>query len=177
MRMRRTARRTVFLLVLASRLAWAASVGVGDRLPAFALTSWDGAPLASADLAGKVVVVDFWASWCVSCREALPAIDGVARRAVERGAIVLAVNVDRDRAAAEAWLAERLPTRHVTLARDGGGELLARLGAGGMPAVYVVDHTGVVRFTESGYGPDRVRAIEDALDAALAARPRDERPS
>jgi thiol-disulfide isomerase/thioredoxin len=169
-------RRAAILLVLASRLAWAASVGVGDRLPAFALTTWDGAPLAAADLAGKVVVVDFWASWCATCREALPALDGVARRAAERGAVVLAVNVDRDRAAADAWLAERLPTRNVTLARDAGGALLARLGAGGMPAVYVVDRTGVVRFAESGYAPDRVRAIEAALDAALGARPRDERP-
>jgi thiol-disulfide isomerase/thioredoxin len=170
-------RRIAIVLVLASRLAWASSLGVGDRLPTFAVTAWDGKPLASADLAGKVVVVDFWASWCATCRQALPALDDMARRTAGQGVVVLAVNVDRDRAAAEAWLAERLPTRHVTLAHDDGGALMSRLGASGMPAVYVVDHTGVVRFVESGYAPERVRAIEDAIDAAIAARARDERTS
>jgi thiol-disulfide isomerase/thioredoxin len=162
-------RRIPLVLVLAARLASAATIGVGDRLPPFALTGWDGKPIASADVAGKVVVVDFWASWCTTCRAALPAIDGLARRTADRGVVVLAVNVDKDRAAADAWLAERLPDRRLTLAHDAGGGLLARLGAGGMPAVYVVDRAGVVRFAESGYAPDRVRAIEEALDAAIDA--------
>ena len=80
----------------------------------------------------------------------------------------IVVNVDRDRSAADAWLAERLPERSLTLAHDPEGALLARCGAGGMPAAYVVDRDGVVRFAESGYALDRVAAIERAAEAVAA---------
>jgi thiol-disulfide isomerase/thioredoxin len=163
----------VFVLValLVARLAHAGAIGVGDRLPAFALTGWDGKPVASTELAGKPFVIDFWASWCVTCREALPALDAMARHLADRGVVVVAVNVDRDRSAADAWLAARLPDRHVRLLHDPEGSLLARSGASGMPTVLVVDRDGVVRFAESGYAPDRVPAIERAVEAALAPTP------
>jgi len=159
----------VMLLVLTARLALAGAVGPGDRLPAFDLTDWDGAPLGSGALIGKsVVVVDFWASWCVTCRAALPAIDAMAERLRDRGVVVLAVNVDRNRSVADAWLAQRLPDRHVRLAHDPEGTFLARCGAPGMPIVYVVDRDGVVRFAESGYAPDRVAEIERVVEGLLA---------
>jgi thiol-disulfide isomerase/thioredoxin len=160
-------RRALLVLVLLPRLAAAGGVGVGDRLPSFTLTAWDGSRVASSDLAGKPVVVDFWATWCVTCRTALPALDAMARRLRERGVVVLAVNVDRDRKAADAWLAERMPDRRVTLAHDPEGAFLARCGASGMPAAFVVDPDGVVRFAEAGYALDRVAAIERAVDALL----------
>jgi thiol-disulfide isomerase/thioredoxin len=154
-------------MVFAVRLASAGTIAAGDRLPAFDLATWDGARLASSAVAGKPVIVDFWASWCVPCRTALPALDAVARRLRDRGVMVVAVNVDRDRAKADAWLAERLPERALTLAHDPEGAFLARCGAGGMPAVYVVDGDGIVRFVESGYALDRVAAIERAAEALL----------
>src|SRR5262245_53869683 len=109
-------RLALLLVLLAGRVALAGSVGVGDRLPSFTLKAWDGTALASSSLAGKPVIVDFWASWCVPCRTALPAIDDIARRLADRGVVVLAINVDRDRDAADAWLAQRLPDRRLTLA-------------------------------------------------------------
>lgn len=155
-------------LALVPRLASAGAVGVGDRMPSFDLAAWDGTRLTPADVRGKPMVIDFWASWCATCRTALPAIDAMARRLAERGVVVIAVDVDRDRAKADAWLAERLPERRITLAHDPDGALLARCGADGMPAVYVVDRDGVVRFAEAGYAPERVGAIERAVEAVLA---------
>jgi len=156
------------LLVCAARLAAAGALGPGDRLPAFSVTAWDGTRMTQADVAGKPVVVDFWASWCVTCRTALPAIDAMAGRLRDRGVVVLAVNVDRDRSAADAWLAQRMPERHLRLVHDPEGAFLARCGASGMPAAYVVDQGGVVRFAEAGYAPDRVSAIERAVESLLA---------
>jgi thiol-disulfide isomerase/thioredoxin len=158
----------ICLLLLARGLAAAGAVGVGDRFPWQSLTGWDGAPIAPGDVAGKPVVVDFWASWCLPCRTALPAIDAIARKLRDRGVVVIAVNVDRNRSAADAWLAERLPERTLTLAHDPEGGFLARCGAAGMPAVYVVDRDGVVRFAEAGYALDRIAAIERAAEAVAA---------
>ena len=166
--MRRALCLVVLLGLLGPRLAAAGSIAVGDRFPWQALTGWDGKPIAPADLAGKPVVVDFWASWCLPCRTALPAIDGIAQRLRDRGVVVVAVNVDRNRSAADGWLAERLPERTFTLAHDPEGALLARCGASGMPAAYVVDRDGVVRFAEAGYALDRVAAIERAAEAVAA---------
>jgi len=161
-------RRLVLLVLLAGRIAAADTIGVGDRLPSFSLDGFDGRRISASELAGKPVVIDFWASWCATCRTALPAIDRMARRLVGRDVVVLAVNVDRSRGAADAWLAERLPDHVVTLAHDPEGALLARFGASGMPATYVVDRAGVVRLAEAGYAPERVDAIERAVDAVLA---------
>jgi len=171
------ARIAFLLLLLTGAPAGAGGVGVGDRLPSFAITAWDGAPLASGTLAGKPVVVDFWASWCAPCRVALPALDQMARRLRARGVVVLAVNIDRDRAAADAWLAERLPDREVVLARDPEGVFLARCGASGMPTVYVVDRDGIVRFAASGYAPERVADVERAADALAPASGEPKDPS
>ena len=157
----------VATVLLAARVATAGALAPGDRVPAFVVTGRDGGRVTQADLAGKPVVVDFWASWCVTCRAALPAIDAMAVRLQARGVVVLAVNVDRDRTAADAWLAEHLPAAHVRLAHDPEGLFLARCGASGMPVAYVVDRDGIVRFAEAGYGLDRVTAIERAVEGLL----------
>ena len=156
------------VVLLVPRLAVAGAVGVGDRFPWQSLTGWDGGAIAPGELAGKPVIVDFWASWCLPCRTALPAIDAIARKLRDRGVVVVAVNIDRNRSAADAWLTERMPERTLTLAHDPEGGLLARCGAPGMPAVYVVDRDGVVRFAEAGYALDRVAAIEHAAEAVAA---------
>jgi thiol-disulfide isomerase/thioredoxin len=155
-----------FVIVPAARAGLAAGARRGRPLPWQSLTV-DGAPIAGRRRR-KPVVVDFWASWCLPCRTTLPAIDAVAHKLRDRGVVVVAVNVDRNRSAADAWLAERLPERSLTLAHDPEGGFLARCGAAGMPAVYVVDRDGVVRFAEAGYALDRVAAIERAAEAVAA---------
>ena len=175
--MSRIVRPLLFASILVARLASAGSIGVGDRLPALTLRAWDGQRFDASTLAGKPVLVDFWASWCLPCRAALPAIDDMARRLRDRGVVVLAINIDRDRKNADAWLAERLPGHQLTLAHDPDGSLLSRCGADGMPTAYVLDRDGIVRFAESGYTPDRVDAIEKAIEAVLAPSCESKEPS
>ena len=97
-------RRVLALLALSFGIAVAASVGTGDRLPALELRDWDGKPVSLEQFAGKPLVIDFWASWCGACKAALPALDAVARRQREHGVVVVAINVDRNRKAADGWL-------------------------------------------------------------------------
>jgi thiol-disulfide isomerase/thioredoxin len=161
-------RALVALVLLVTTVSASATVRVGDRLPDFALVDFTGKPVGRASLAGTFVVIDFWATWCIPCRTALPALDAMARRWRERGVVVLAVNVDRTRAAADAWLAGRLPDPAMRLVHDPEGTLLAEFGASGMPAAYVIDRDGTVRFAAGGYPADGTDAIERAIDALLA---------
>lgn len=157
-----------FLKKLLAVFALAGGVGVGDRPPDFALRDWHDRSVALADLRGKVVCLDFWASWCAPCKAALPALDAIARRHADAGLIVLAIDIDTDRAAAERFVAERLPDTAMTLLRDPGGDLFKRFGASGMPALYVLDRDGTVRAAESGYRIGTLDEIDGLLEQLLS---------
>lgn len=126
--------------------------------------------MALSDLRGHVVVLDFWATWCVPCTPMLPALDGLARRYDAAGVRVLAVDIDQSRAKADEFLREYLPSPALTLLGDPEAAVLARYGAAGMPAVYVIDAAGVIRFTDVGYSPESFQKLDDAVRALVPPR-------
>lgn len=160
------------LLLLAGVAATvrAASVSVGDEAPAFTLADRDGGRVALAELRGHVVCLDFWATWCASCKAALPELDAMARRAGYEDVRFVAVNIDRDHALAAKFLAQHLPSPVLTMLHDPGGSVLARYGAGGMPALYLIDRDGVVRHVESGYTTEALPRVERTLSSMRAPR-------
>jgi len=158
------------LLVALCAVSAQAKVNVGDRLPDIALDDWQGHATPLTRFHAGVVVIDFWASWCTACREALPGLNAISQRHAGRGLTMLAINIDQSKAAAEQFLAERLPHPAMTLLRDPSAEALARFGAGGMPALYIVDRDGVVQRVEAGYAPDMLPAIEAAIVDPLGGR-------
>jgi len=143
----------------------------GDQLPAFTVEGWNGGTISPASLAGRPACLDFWASWCPACTPALPALDAIARRHPE--VAVIAINIDARRTDGDRSLAVRLPDHRLTLARDPDGRVFGRFGNGTMPALYVIDADGVVRLAESGYGIERLGAVERLLTdlGAGATRP------
>jgi thiol-disulfide isomerase/thioredoxin len=157
-----------FLKKLLAVFALAGGLEVGERAPDVTLRDWHDRPVALADFHGKVVCIDFWASWCAPCKAALPALDAFARRHADAGLAVLAVDIDTDRAAAERFIAERVPDSAMTLLRDPGGDLMKRFGASGMPALYVLDRAGTVRAVEAGYALGTLDEIEQLLARLLA---------
>ena len=165
-------RRLVLVVALAvAATARADTVRVGDAAPSFSVEGRDGGTVTLSDLRGKVVCLDFWATWCATCKAALPALDALARRPGFEDVRFLAVNVDRDRALADKWVAQNLPDAKLTMVRDAGGALLSRLGADGMPALYVIDRDGVVRHVEAGYETAALKQVESVLDSLVAPRP------
>lgn len=140
-----------------------ARVTIGDAVPAVNLLNWDGQAVNLGEQRGKVVVIDFWASWCVVCRQALPALDAISRRFTGFPVVVMGINIDKARSMADRFLAEHLPAPAMLLLQDPKAEVLARFGAEGMPAIYVVDPSGIVRVAESGYAPERLTAVERAI--------------
>jgi cytochrome c biogenesis protein CcmG/thiol:disulfide interchange protein DsbE len=155
--------------VLVASLAAPAHAGVrvGDVAPGFTLPDAGTRAVALADLRGRVVVLDFTASWCIACRSALPALAALAERYAGRVQVVTVV-IDAVRANGERFVAEVVPAHRMTVLYDPTARLLSQYGAAGMPALYVVDASGVVRLVESGYGADRVEALGRTLDGLLA---------
>jgi thiol-disulfide isomerase/thioredoxin len=141
----------------------ALAIGEGDPAPQWSAPALaGGAPVSLSAARGKVVYLDFWASWCAPCRTALPAIEELRQEFPAESFAVVAVNVDRDPEAARRFLA-RTPVGYPS-ASDPEGRIPARFGLETMPTSYLIDRDGVVRYVHRGFQ----RADVDALRARIA---------
>jgi thiol-disulfide isomerase/thioredoxin len=89
--------------------ASAAAATVGAPAPAFSLDQLDGKVINSTALKGKVVLLDFWASWCAPCIASMPAIAKLQRDYARKGLVVLGITLDDDSAKLKSFLARRSP--------------------------------------------------------------------
>jgi len=143
----------IFALVASSPLR-AAPLAVGQAFPRFSDFVLEGTVPDTTQ--AKVVVVDFWASWCAPCRAAFPVLDQVQAEFGPKGVQVIAVSVDRNRAAMEAFL-KRSPVGFAVV-RDASMKLVGGIEVPTMPTTFVLDAKGVVRFVHSGFRADETPA-------------------
>ena len=120
------------------------------------------------DFRGRVVYLDFWASWCAPCRQSFPWMQAMKNAYESRGLTVLAVNLDRDRGDADRFLAQFHPSFDVRF--DPQGKVAEHFKVQGMPTGLVVDRHGVVRFTHIGFRPVDEAAYENQLREILAEK-------
>jgi cytochrome c biogenesis protein CcmG/thiol:disulfide interchange protein DsbE len=116
--------------------------------PALAATNAD-ALLDLGAFRGKVVYLDFWASWCAPCRESFPWMNRLEEQFAREGLVVIAVNVDRDRAEAERFL--RAHPADFRIVFDPDGLLPDKFGVRGMPTSVLIDRQGEVRLRHEGF--------------------------
>ncbi len=163
-----------------------ATLAAGGAAPDFAFETFDGQPVALADLRGKVVVLNFWASWCLPCADEAADLEQVWRDYRDRGVVVLGVDYTDTRPAAESYLQKhgisypngmdrenkisrryRLTGVPETVVIDQAGRLAA-LGAdpqGGGERVKIVGPIGPT----TDFSPADLRAVLDRLLASPAA--------
>lgn len=150
----------VFALLFAGGvLARRATMPRGDRLPDFDAVRLDGRALRSADLRGKVVLLNVWASWCAPCREELPALDSLARTMDTARVRFVAISDDTDPVAAREFLHafRALPSLEFAL---GLGRLESALRYPGLPYSLLLDAGGrIVRVWTGFGGPPHLAAI------------------
>ena len=147
-----TMRRIVSIAFTLGAMAFAiqsTAAAVSRPTPDVAVHAADGAAVRLADYKGKVVLIDFWASWCPPCKTSFPALDAIYREYHEKGLEVLAVNVDEKRHDADTFL-DAHPHR-LTVLFDPKGVSPAAFAVKGMPSSFLIDRAGNIRFTHMGY--------------------------
>ncbi|HKZ72761.1 MAG TPA: TlpA disulfide reductase family protein [Steroidobacteraceae bacterium] len=125
-------------------------------------------PLLDLDrVRGRVVVVDFWASWCTPCRRSIPWLNEMQAKYADRGLVIIGVNVDKSRGDAEQFLAA-VPARF-EIVYDPDGRLPAKFGVAAMPSSYVFDRSGKVVARHLGFQNARRAEYEKVLRELLHA--------
>ena len=133
--------------MLAGTLSTAsAALKVGDTMPELGSFKLEGKLPDS--LKGKVVVVDFWASWCLPCAESFPVLDELQKKYGDR-LVIIGVNVDEKPAKMEAFLKKHQVSFIVV--RDAEQKLVATAEPETMPTSFVLDADGKIRFLHSGF--------------------------
>jgi len=110
--------------------------------PEFTLANPAGKRVALKDFRGKLVLLNFWATWCAPCREEMPAMERLYQRYKDRGFAILGVNVKDDKKSALSFLKELKITFPIALDPQGEAGLL--YGAWGLPTTYLIDPKGLV---------------------------------
>ncbi len=115
---------------------------VGDTAPGFALVADDGQRITRTEFGGKLLVLNFWATWCLPCIEELPSLNEFQKQFAPSGVVVLGVSVDRNERAYKQFL-KRAGVNFRT-SRDPQADLSSRYGTFKYPETYVIDRNGKV---------------------------------
>jgi len=177
-----TAGLLVPVLLLLGLFAWAlarhqqtlsigAALGRGETppVPTVTLPAFDGPPLSLASLRGRPVILNFWASWCIPCRDEAPLLEATWREFRARGLLVIGVDTQDLEAPARAFLHE-LHITYPTL-RDPDGSVARRFGATGVPETFFIGRDGLIHGKFPGVEV-RGEAWRSAAFALLAGQAR-----
>lgn len=144
---------TPSLMALTFVLA-AASPARAEVKPGQAAPDFDGVTLAKqslklSSLRGKVVLLDFWASWCEPCKKELPLLSKIAPKLRAEGIEVVAVNIDDDKSNAAAFVHDK--GIQLTVVDDSKKNIVGKWEPAKMPSSFVIDKSGVVRAVNGGF--------------------------
>ena len=144
--------------------AQAAGVAVGQVAPPVQLPQLSGAGDVSLEsLRGKVVYLDFWASWCGPCRISFPILNQLRQELGPKGFEVLAINLDEAEPDARKFLSE-VPA-DFPIVRDAEGVTPKTFGVLGMPTGYLIDRQGTVREIHQGFRKSDAETLRAAIVA------------
>jgi thiol-disulfide isomerase/thioredoxin len=145
--------------------------------PPFSITTLDGRQVSLDSLAGKVVLIDFWATWCGPCRESLPEIRAIAQKFSSEPLVVMSISLDNDEVKWKDFVAKNnMPWLQY---RDGGfdGPISKLFGVEAIPHTFTIDADGVLQEEHVGTGSDfqgkikklcaRARQLQEAPQTAL----------
>jgi cytochrome c biogenesis protein CcmG/thiol:disulfide interchange protein DsbE len=139
-----------------------------ETAPDFSLPT-DHSSLRLSDLRGKVVYLDFWASWCGPCRSTFPWMNDIQARYGDQGLVIVAVNVDKDKALASQFLAQ-LPAKF-TIAYDPQGSVAGMYKIIGMPSSFLIDRDGKIQLVHPGFREKDKAELESQIRQLVSKTP------
>lgn len=160
------------VLVLGVSLAWVVSgtlndhiIRVGDTAPDFKVVTESGRTVTPENFGGKLLVLNFWASWCQPCLQEVPSLEVFSRQFAPEGVVVLGVSVDKNEKLYRQFLKQFPVTFQV--ARDPSWDIAANYGTFQLPETYIIDSSGKVVqkviAAQNWMNPDFVQSIKKML--------------
>lgn len=143
----------------------AGALDAGAKMPEIGLTDLSGKPVNAASLAGKVVIVDFWATWCAPCKEELPILQKLYKKYGAQGLVIVGVSVDKDASNIQSFVKKlglSFPVVH-----DANHQVSGRYQPPRMPSSYIVDRKGIVKYVHGGFRADDAAVIEKQVQELL----------
>jgi thiol-disulfide isomerase/thioredoxin len=137
----------------------------GQTAPEIALKTLAGEPVKLSALKGKVVLVDFWASWCAPCRESMPVLEKLSKSYKDQGFVVLGVNIDNDAEAARKFLKD-LPVSFQVV-NDAQKQVAKAYAPPTMPSSYLIDRQGKVHVVHAGFKRSDAAKLEAEIKTLL----------
>jgi thiol-disulfide isomerase/thioredoxin len=157
---------TALLLLIELAPGAARAVEPNQAAPVFSAHRLDAdANLSLSDYRGKVVYLDFWASWCGPCQTAMPLIESLRSEFPDTQFQVLAVNVDQDPEKAKSFLSHH-KVGYPSVS-DPEGHLPSTYGLKTMPTSYLIDRNGVVRYVHAGFRASDVDGLRNEIRTLL----------
>jgi thiol-disulfide isomerase/thioredoxin len=144
----------------------------GSRAPAFATTTLQGKPLSLASLRGKVVLLDYWATWCGPCRMATPALQSLHKQFARQGLRVVGLSVDQADSLAQVkpFVKAFGMTYLVSASPALNGRAARAYHVNGIPSQYLIDKKGIVRWSQSGYSEGERQELAARIRTLLAEK-------
>lgn len=176
----RHSRRTFALAFLGAALlslspSPASAASESETPPNFRLTTVDGKPVQLSDFKGKVVYLDFWASWCGPCKHTLPWMQRLQQRYRADGLEVVAVNLDPSPADAQPLLTSVRPT--FTVLYDPAGSAASDYQVPTMPTSFLIGRDGRIAAVHSGFADEDESVIEREVARLVGSKPTTARAS
>ncbi len=160
----------LILLALVLTLPAPSDLAAGARddrpvAPDFTLPTRSGT-VSLRDFRGRVVLVDFWASWCIPCRQSFPWMSSMLDRYSAQDLVIVAINLDKTREAADTFL-EKFPAPSV-VAFDPAGKTAEAFHVEAMPSSFIVSRIGRIVDSHAGFEQAKARTVEDQIKEALS---------
>ena len=155
----------VLILVLAFSVMAGERPSVGQKAINFTLETFDGKRVALNQLRGRVILLDFWATWCPPCREELPYLDILQQTYGTQGFVVLAVNIDNKIQNAQDFL--KAHDIKLMPLWDEQKKVVAQYDIEQMPTTVIIDKRGVIRYLHSGFETDQYIKYKQQIQQLL----------